>query len=81
MIKCQCGKIVFDGVVLKIRVAQFSKGHMNLKCPQCRAWLNGLPVGLLTGEIQEDIDFSNVNKEVCYHDPQRSHNQHSQRGI
>lgn len=67
MIRCQCGKVVFDGVVLKIRVGQFSKGFMNLKCTQCRAWLNGLPVGLLTGEINDDIDFSKANKEVHYH--------------
>ena len=72
MIKCQCGKVVFDGVVLKTRVAQFSKGYFNVKCC-CKTWLNGLPVGLLTGEIQDDIDFSKANKEVCYHDPQRAY--------
>lgn len=77
MIKCQCGKVVFDGVVLKMRVGQFSKGFMNLKCPVCKFWLSGLPVGLLTGEIKEDIDFSKTSKEVQYHgyDAQGAHRQ------
>lgn len=68
MIRCQCGKVVFDGVILKIRVGQFSKGFMNLKCPSCKAFLSGLPIGLLTGEIKEDIDFQKLNKEVSYND-------------
>lgn len=77
MIRCQCGKVIFDGVVLKIRVGQFSEGYMNLKCPVCKSFLNGLPIGLLTGEIREEIDFSKIHKEVRYHEPQGSHNQHS----
>lgn len=66
MIRCQCGKVVFDGLVLKIRVGQFSKGFMNLKCPQCRMYLNGLPIGILTGDIKQDVDFSKNHKEVEY---------------
>lgn len=68
MIRCQCGKVIFDGVVLKIRVGQFADGHVNLKCPSCKFWINGLPVGILTGEVAEDVDFSRTHKEVSYRD-------------
>lgn len=68
MIRCQCGKVIFDGVVLKIRVGQFSDGYMNLKCPSCKLFLNGLPIKLLTGEIKEDVDFKHSFREVTYHD-------------
>ena len=71
-IRCQCGKVVFDGLILKMRVGQFSMGYFNMKCPGCKTWLNGIPVGILIGEIKEDIDFSKSNKEVFY-DAQTAH--------
>jgi len=64
MIRCQCGKVIFDGLILKIRVGQFSKGYMNLKCPQCKSWINGIPVDALTGGTATDIDFSKTHTEL-----------------
>lgn len=66
MIRCQCGKVIFDGIVLKIRVGQFADGHMNLKCPSCKFWLSGLPIKILTSELKEDIDFQKNSREVQY---------------
>ena len=57
MIRCYCGKLVFDGHFLKVRIAEFGDGAMNLKCPQCKRWLPGLNVRYLTGEMTERIDF------------------------
>lgn len=66
MIKCQCGKTVFDGLIFKARVSQFGDGHFNTKCPSCKTWMNGIPIGILTGEIREEIDFSKEIREVDY---------------
>lgn len=57
MIRCFCGKLIFDGHILKVRIGQFGGGAMNLKCPQCKRWLEGIDARYLTGEIKEPIDF------------------------
>lgn len=54
IIRCRCGFKLFDGVILRIRVGQFSGGFMNLKCPRCRIWVEGISMGYLTGEIDGD---------------------------
>lgn len=56
-IKCGCGKVIFDGVTLLTRVAQFGRGHFNVKCPRCRQWAEGLDIRILTGEVDTDISF------------------------
>jgi hypothetical protein len=64
MIRCQCGFVIYDGLILKMRVGQFSEGYFNIKCSRCRTWLNGLNIKLLTGEIKTDIDFRKNGKAV-----------------
>jgi len=61
MIICSCNKVIFDGFALKIRVGFFRDGFMTLKCPQCKAFIQGVNAKLLTGEIQEDIDLRQPN--------------------
>lgn len=58
MIRCACGKKVFDGTVLRARTILINteKGLMNIKC-SCKRWLERIPIGHLTGEIQEDLNF------------------------
>jgi hypothetical protein len=59
---CSCHKTIFDGLVLKIRVGQFSKGKMNIKCPSCHRWLEGISMELL-GESEEVLDLRDARKE------------------
>lgn len=51
---CACGFQIYDGLTLKVRVAQFGNGSFNVKCKICKMWLNGLSIKYLTGEIKED---------------------------
>lgn len=46
-ITCHCGFKVFDSPILRIRVGQFSKGFMNLKCPKCKRYMDGLSIKYL----------------------------------
>lgn len=46
-VKCECGFVVFDGLVLRIRVGLFSEGRMVLKCPRCKRFEDSLPVEIL----------------------------------
>jgi hypothetical protein len=55
---CRCGTVLFDGLILKkLSVGQFSNGFMNLKCKDCKSWLDGINTKVLTGEINTTIDF------------------------
>ena len=51
-VKCECGFIMFDGMVLRVRVGLFSGDYMTLKRKRCKRWTDGIPVGLLTGKIK-----------------------------
>lgn len=43
-VKCECGKVLFDGIVLKsVAVGQFSNGFVNLKCRNCKRWAERIP--------------------------------------
>lgn len=64
MIRCRCGFLIFDGVTMRNRVAQFSQGYFNVKCSRCKLWLEGLNIKLLTGEVKEDIDFRTKERKV-----------------
>lgn len=77
MIKCACGKIVWDGLNLKSRIAQldFNAGFMNIKCSSCKRWINGISVKYLTGEVKEDYILIEKRKENT-DDTERSHYQH-----
>lgn len=74
MIRCQCRKVIYDGLILRMRVGQFAKGYFNVKCGQCRIWLNGISIKYLTGEVTEDLDFS--NKGGAKHESHRPHQEH-----
>lgn len=63
-IRCRCGFVLFDGVILRTRVGQFSDGFMNLKCKRCRRWVEGLPVGILTGSVIDDINLMTEEKHA-----------------
>jgi hypothetical protein len=54
---CVCGKTIFDGEVLRIRVGVFRSRQMTLKCPSCKRMLGGIPVEYLTGEVHETVRF------------------------
>lgn len=64
VIRCYCGFKIYDGLILKIRVGQFSQGYCNLKCKRCGIWVNGISIKYLTGEIKEDYILK--KKEVYY---------------
>ena len=72
MIRCICGNKVFDGTILRIRVGQINQeeGLMNLKCA-CKRWLERIPIGYLTGEIQGDLDFRNINLNINLNNSKR----------
>lgn len=63
-IVCHCGFNVFDGLLLRIRFGQFSNGYMNLKCPKCKVFLNGIDIKHLTGELRDSIDFRTVKISI-----------------
>ena len=43
IIKCECGKTIFNGLILKsVAVAQFAGGIVNIRCRTCKRWLNGI---------------------------------------
>ena len=46
-IKCECGFVIFDGTVLRIRVGLFANGRMTLKCPRCKRFEDSLPSEIL----------------------------------
>jgi len=80
VIRCRCRKVIFDGLILKMRVGQFAKGYFNIKCPQCRFWMNGLTIKYLTGEIKEDLDFSKKQGGTI-HESQRPYQGHLERCV
>ena len=50
-IKCECGKTLFDGLILKgIAVGQFAKGYVNLKCRNCKRWVEAIPQNIFLTE-------------------------------
>ena len=77
MIKCACGKIVWDGLNLKSRIAQldFKVGFMNIKCSSCKRWINGISTKYLTGEVKEDYILKERidRKESKDYDTERAH--------
>lgn len=56
-IRCDCGKTIFSPVegtsvyILKsIAVAQFAGGKVNIKCRNCKRWIEGLDQKLFLKE-------------------------------
>lgn len=47
-VKCDCGHKIFDGSVLKVRVAIFSMGYVLPKCPKCKRMNKSFPIEILT---------------------------------
>jgi hypothetical protein len=74
-LRCACGALLFDGVVYKgVSVTQFGNGKFNAKCRHCKRFNEGINIKLLTGELDEDIDFCTRNTELRQSkEPQFSH--------
>lgn len=57
MIRCYCGKLLFDGLIYKgVSVAQFNMGFCNVKCKQCGRWLEGIDARVFIG-VDINYDF------------------------
>ncbi len=76
MIKCECRNLIFDGLTFKgVSVAQFSMGHANIKCKNCKRWINGIDARIFIG-LDITYDFSkggNDGKGIDSGNPPQEH--------
>jgi hypothetical protein len=53
MVKCECGNVISNGVIIKgIAVVQISKDkkEVNIKCRKCKRWVHNVPISDLLSE-------------------------------